>query len=90
MTLLHRYWFTFSVRPYHSLRMGCGVTAYDLDDALNVLERVVFAKEGELEIEKVIEDVDISTLDKGHVIPNMEVPLWRGGWFPKGYYFPVD
>jgi len=29
--------------------------------------------------------VDVSTLDHGHVLPNMEVVLLRGVWFPKGY-----
>jgi len=32
-----------------------------------------------------IEDVDIRTLDQGHVIPNMLPPSWRGIWFPLGY-----
>lgn len=36
-------------------------------------------------IADAIEDVDISTLDLGHVGPNMEVPVFRGVWFPKGY-----
>jgi hypothetical protein len=32
---------------------------------------------------RVIEDVDVSTLDAGHVRPNMGVPVWRGVWWPR-------
>jgi len=32
---------------------------------------------------KVTEDVDVSTLDAGHVLPNMYPPNERGVWFPK-------
>ena len=38
-------------------------------------------------IESISEDVDISTLDEGHVRPNMGNPLRRGIWFPIGYDF---
>jgi hypothetical protein len=30
-------------------------------------------------------EVDVSMLDEGHVIPNMEPPVWRGVWFTRGY-----
>ena len=33
----------------------------------------------------LIEDVDVSTLDAGHVLPNMSPPVRRGVWFPLGY-----
>ena len=32
-------------------------------------------------IRRVVEDVDIKQLDQGHVIPNMDPPVWRGVWF---------
>jgi len=32
--------------------------------------------------ETVIEDVDVSTLDQGHILPNMSPPNVRGIWFP--------
>jgi hypothetical protein len=89
MIPLHRYWFTFSsIAPYNALRLGCGVTAYDYEDAVSILLQTVFAGENEPKIEKVIEDVDVSTLDQKHLIPNMEPPIWRGVWFPKGYGLP--
>jgi hypothetical protein len=31
------------------------------------------------------QDVDVQSLDQGHVIPNMHPPNWRGIWYPKGY-----
>lgn len=83
---LHRFWFKFKgVKLYDSLRIGCGVTAHDYNDALAIMRETVFASEQFPPIEDVIEDVDISTLDQRHVIPNMEPPVFRGVWFPKGY-----
>lgn len=38
-----------------------------------------------LEIKEIVPDVDIRTLDQRHVIPNMEVPVVRGVWFPRGF-----
>ena len=84
--MLHRYWFKFSsIEPYNSLRMGCGVTARDYDDALSILQETVFIGQEVPTIESAVHDVDISSLDEKHVIPNMEPPVWRGVWFPKGY-----
>ena len=83
---LHRFWFKFSsIQPYNSLRLGCGVTAYNYDDAVSILRETVFDEREFPEIETFIADVDISALDQKHVIPNMEPPVWRGVWFPKGY-----
>lgn len=33
----------------------------------------------------MIEDVDVSTLDPEHVLPNTGVPAARGIWFPLGH-----
>jgi hypothetical protein len=86
---LKRYWIRFqSVLPYDSLDLGCGVTAYTYDDAINILRDTTFKGKAPLQVDTVIEDVDISTLDQKHVVPNMEPPVWRGVWFPKGYAFP--
>ena len=59
---------------------GVGVTAYSVEDA-----RTLIASEPTLssaDIDGVVENVDIRTLDKGHVIPNMGPPNIRGIWFP--------
>lgn len=86
MTILRRYWFTFSsIEPYNPLRLGCGVTAYSYEDAISILLQTVFVGQNEPQIDKVVEDIDVSTLDQKHVIPNMDPPVWRGVWFPKGY-----
>jgi hypothetical protein len=83
------YWIRFqSVPPYNSLGLGCGVTAYTYDDAINILQDTIFKGKAPPLVDTVTEDVDISALDQKHVIPNMEPPVWRGVWFPKGYAFP--
>jgi hypothetical protein len=84
-SLLKRYWFRFESSPSDSLGHGCGVTAYSLEDAKSLLDASIFQSKSWPRIVEVIEDVDISTLDRGHVIPNMEPPVWRGVWYPKGY-----
>lgn len=88
MPRLHRYWIRFRLdiaepHPPGTL-MGVGVTAYDREDALGIVSSTVFS--GDLpEIETLIEDVDLSTLDQDHVTPNSASPLPRGIWFPLGY-----
>lgn len=88
MALLRRFWFEFKRTGTSSLRpevtIGCGVTAYDYDDAVDLLRERVFA--GNVpEVEKAQSDVDVSTLDAGHVRPNMGSPTERGIWFPLGF-----
>ncbi|HEY2846978.1 MAG TPA: hypothetical protein VGI80_04120 [Pyrinomonadaceae bacterium] len=73
---LTRYWFPIA----RGTGWGVGVTAYSLQGA-----RSLIAAEGLLErfeLGEPIEDVDIRTLDQGHVIPNMSPPNLRGVWFP--------
>lgn len=91
--MLHRYWFDFNITPnqlseyatYAGFSYGCGVTAYSLEDALQVLRQSVFGSDPLPEVAKVVEDVDVSSLDKGHVLPNMGNPTSRGVWFPIGF-----
>ncbi len=84
--LLHRYWLKFA-RHSRLGPLGCGVTAFTLADALGLVRQYVF-EGGELPtLLTVVEDVDIKTLDAGHVIPNMEEPVSRGIWFPMGFGF---
>jgi hypothetical protein len=83
---LRRYWFTFDIdirKPHPSgVLLGCGVTASDREDAEKILRERVFIAEPVPRIKSVIEDIDISTLDPGHVLPNMSDPTPRGVWFP--------
>lgn len=82
--MLTRFWIRFELIPYPTpLNLGCGVTARDLNDALKLVAQLF--PEGELpQIQEVTPNVDISTLDAGHVRPNM------GNIFPRGIWWPLQ
>jgi hypothetical protein len=95
--LLRRYWIEFDVAPPNQPPAGaiqhdgdypwwmerCGVTAYSLDDALELVRQQLWKCEATLPpIRKVIEDVDVSTLEDRYVLTHMGPPIWRGVWFP--------
>ena len=83
--MLRRYWIHLrNADQFAGLQMGCGVTAFDLDDALALL-RTHGIGDQSLDVETVIEDVDVHVLDPSHVLPNMGVVTRRGIWFPLGY-----
>lgn len=87
--MLRRFWFECAFRAEEKAppgtKMGCGVTAFDRDDAERLLRERVFESGYLPPFHRVIEDVDISSLDPDHVRPNMASPLIRGIWFPLGY-----
>ena len=86
MKQLRRYWFTFEKSSNPTpLNLGCGVTAFDYEDALSLLRERVFIKEPLPTIIHHIGDIDVSTLEKNHVFPNMGLVTDRGIWFPLGY-----
>jgi len=84
--MLRRYWFEFELPPAQARvvpwGMGCGVTAYDYDDAVQLMKELVFSIHEMPTIRAMTEDVDVSTLDAEHVRINMGVPVRRGVWFP--------
>jgi hypothetical protein len=84
---LRRFWIEFEKDKDDPWRhgLGFGVTAYDAKDALSLLAESICKESKFPVVRKMISDVDVSTLDQGHVIPNMESPIWRGIWYPKGY-----
>ena len=83
--MLKRFWFKFApLSPPDALNLGCGVTAYGEDDARNIVRESVFGQFSPRRIDSVIEDIDVSTLDAGHVRPNMGDPSAYGVWFPLG------
>jgi hypothetical protein len=86
MSLMRRFWFRFENTGNlpAGVRMGCGVTAWSREDAEALLRQRVFAGARIPTPQIVIEDVDVSTLDPGHVRPNMGDPVLRGVWFPLG------
>lgn len=88
---LIRYWIEFQLdlndwsSPKSLLRAGCGVTGSSVDDCLNIIRQRILNGQTLPPVERVIENIDISTLDSNHVIPNMGLVVNRGIWFPTGY-----
>ncbi len=84
MLILQRCWITFerSKQEQFPFSLGCGVTAFSLEDALQMIHEAAAAPVKELIVREVIENIDISTLDELHIIPNIGTPVLRGIWFP--------
>jgi len=86
---LHRYWIKFDPssenRYVNRVKLGCGVTAFDFDDAIQILEEIIFLDDKTPAILSVVEDVDVSSLECNHVRINMDNPAAGGIWFPLGY-----
>jgi hypothetical protein len=86
---MQRFWFELDLsieipHPPGTL-LGCGITADNLADALDILRNNVFSGFETPKIKNVKEDIEMRSLDQGHVIPNMGVVTRRGVWFPLGY-----
>lgn len=82
--LLHRFWITLDLtdeRARHAA-LGYGVTAFTLEDALKLLRNEAFEGDPVPPVDRVIEDVDLSTFDARHVLPNAGDPVRRGIWYP--------
>lgn len=86
---LIRYWIEFDTQEElpPGVQLGCGVTAIDYSDALNLIGKKIFNNQNTPQIKTCIENIDIRKLDQGHVIPNMLPPNSRGIWFPLGYQY---
>jgi hypothetical protein len=86
---LNRYWLEFEASDDKTLppgvAMGCGISAVDKEDALLIARTRVFKDAAIPPLRRLVEDVDISTLDANHVRPNMKAPILRGVWFPLGF-----
>lgn len=88
--MMIRYWFEFENNSNQDLpfglTVGCGITACNYEDALAILRQKVFKDRPVAAIKNVIENVDISTLDEGHVLPNVPATVTtKGVWYPAGY-----
>jgi hypothetical protein len=66
------------------LNLGCGVTAYDIEDATRLIRDRFFQEADMPDVLSVSEIHDLSEVDQKHVAPNMGSPLVRGVWFPLG------
>ncbi len=75
--LLRRFWF-----PTTSGH-GYGVTAYSQQEAESLAQAAATSLGLSFEPSEVVADIDIQTLDAGHVIPNMGPPNFHGVWFPR-------
>ncbi|MCP3097663.1 hypothetical protein LZ198_02100 [Myxococcus sp. K15C18031901] len=85
-----RFWFEFEsgdALPVGT-RLGCGVSARDAEDAMVLLRERVFQGSDLPRVLRLVEDVDVSTLDAGHVLPNLGDVRERGVWFPRGHDAP--
>ncbi len=81
--MLRRYWITFSPAGIASpLNLGCGITAKSRREAEDMAASMVFPIFGEREIVNMLEDIDVSSLDPDHILPNIGDPASIGVWFP--------
>jgi len=61
--------------------LGFGVTAYSLEDSQALLAAAGYVAQREYQPSRVVEYIDIRTLDQKHVIPNMGPPGLRVIWY---------
>lgn len=87
--MLRRYWIEFDKSPATILPagflLGCGVAARSREEALEIVQTNAFKNRPFPPLRKISEDVDVSTLDANHVLPNMSLCAAPGIWFPPGY-----
>jgi len=82
--MLRRYWFTFDPHAgFWRVKLGCGVTATSYDDALALVKERLSIENADA-VAGCVEDVDVSTLDERHILPNIGDVTRRGIWFPAG------
>lgn len=80
---LIRYWIEVQLPEGPLQPRHFGVTAYSLDDALSLLHgSAACTLPSPPVVVQVRPNVDVSTLDAGHVLPNTLPPNRRGVWFP--------
>ena len=87
---LIRFWFEFDFpkprlsHDYYIPADGCcGITAFDYDDALKIMRRFMLRDEETPIFRRVIENVDVSTIENENAHRNLGVPVWRGVWYPE-------
>lgn len=86
MKYLTPFWLQFERSENISvLNLGCGVTAYNYDDAIQIVREKLFPARVMPKIVSVLEGVTPSALDQKHVVPNSGNMLVRGVWFPLGF-----
>lgn len=82
--LLRRFWLEFESHDIEvGYKLGCGITAFSEEDALDQLRRVYPKDIAFPTIGRLVADIDLSRLDANHVLPNIGDPTRRGVWFPR-------
>lgn len=79
------FWFAFErTREIAALglTLGCGVSGYCVDDALWIVQTVVFKDEKMPQPLLVIENIKMDDLDQNHIIQNTYPTAWRGIRYP--------
>lgn len=80
------YWFEFKTLDEIKLpvgtKLGCGVTAYDKDDAINMMKKLIFKGWDKIPISLIKENISLDDLEQNHVKPNIGNIMVRGIWFP--------
>lgn len=61
---------------------GCGVTAYDKEDAINLMKKLIFKDWKDIPILSSKENITLDDLEQNHVAPNIGNIMIRGIWFP--------
>lgn len=74
--MLSRYWFDTEKG------LGIGVTAYNLEDAVSLVQSESITMSFIPDFSTAIENINIQDLDQKHVIPNIGVCSNRGVWVP--------
>ena len=74
---LRRFWFPLS------RGLGIGVTEASEAEARELAEATRAQYFPDTTIVGVTADVDVSTLDANHVVPNLGIPAFRGVWYPR-------
>jgi len=64
-----------------ALSLGCGITAYNLDDARRMLRQEIFPLYGDRATVRVLEGVEVASLDE-RVRLHLGNPAVSGVWFP--------
>ena len=83
MAALRRFWIELEASTdTPMLQTSYGLTAFSLEDALDMLRAQVFVGANLPPIKSCQENIDVRKLDKNHVVPNMGVVVMRGIWWP--------
>ena len=79
---MRRFWFQFEKVPQPTaLNLGCGVTAFDRDDAIAIVNEFVSVKGVTPNISGIIDDVDLSGLEDPHIHSNIGTYLCAASGF---------